>query len=133
MRVTGIRYQSAIAAALLLSGCGGLPKGDTATGSNGNSLAPTAATAFAWPASLTPFGDGYPAAGNSCRRVGESAATSNYLDDSAMLVGCPGLPTEPAAAAILSTSKGRVVGEVDGVTLISVPTADANQGADPGR
>lgn len=131
MRITGIGYLSAIAAALAVSGCGGMPKSDTAAGSDGNSLSPAAATAFAWPASLVPFGSGYPATGAPCRQVGESAATSNFLDDSAILVGCPGPPTDPAAAAILSASKGRIVGEVDGVTLISVPTADANQGATP--
>ncbi|MGR4889485.1 hypothetical protein ACIPPQ_00510 [Sphingopyxis sp. LARHCG72] len=77
---------------------------------------------FAWPASLVTVGDGYPAPGAPCRRVGESAATSDFLDDSAALVGCPGRPGDPAATAI-TTIAGKVVGEVDGVTLISVPAA----------
>lgn len=73
-----------------------------------------ATTSTAWPASLRPFGDGYPAAGNPCRRVGESAATSDYLDDSADLVGCP---SDEAAAAL----KGKALATVDGIRLVSVP------------
>ncbi|WP_380872238.1 hypothetical protein ACFB49_31810 [Sphingomonas sp. DBB INV C78] len=110
--------------ALLLSGCGGAPTKEA----NADNAAAPAATSFAWPASLRPIGDGYPVAGNNCRRVGESAATSNYLDDSAVLVGCPGTPDGAEAQALISSKGGRVVGEVDGVTLISVPMGDANQG-----
>jgi len=83
---------------------------------------------FAWPASLVTVGDGYPVPGALCRHVGESAATSDFLDDSATPVGCPGRPGDPAATAI-TTIAGKVVGEVDGVTLISVPAA---RGAAPG-
>lgn len=89
---------------------------------SGSSDAKKPADEFAWPASFVTVGDGYPAPGAPCRRVGESAATSNFLDDSATLVGCPGRPGDPAATAI-TTIAGQVVGEVDGVTLISVPTA----------
>ena len=76
---------------------------------------------FTWPQSLTIVGHGYPTVGNPCRQVGESAATSNYLDDSAILVGCPGAGDTPAAQAIVSDKRGRIVGSVDDVTLISVP------------
>lgn len=80
------------------------------------SATPPAAAPFAWPATLRVVGDGYPAAGAPCRRIGETAATIDYLDDSADLVGCPA--SDQAAIAALG---GTSVGQVDGVALISVP------------
>ena len=74
-----------------------------------------------WPKSLNPFGDGYPNAGDECRKVGESASTVNYLDDSATLVGCP---SAEAAAAL----GGNVVATIDGITLVSIPAGDAMTG-----
>lgn len=107
---------SAGAAALALSACGGEANGDDAF-----TEAPAEETLVEIPESLSPFGDGYPNAGDPCRRLGESAATSNYLDDSAMLVGCP---SEASAAAV----GGNIVGNVEGVRLISIPMGDANAG-----
>lgn len=76
------------------------------------------------PASLSPFGDGYPNAGDPCMRLGESAATVDYLDDSAVLVGCP----TPSDADALG---GSTVATIEGVTIVSVPTGDANAGMPP--
>jgi hypothetical protein len=78
--------------------------------------APPPAAAAAWPGSLPAFGDGFPNAGDPCRRIGESAATANFLDHTAALVGC--LSADDAAKL-----GGRVVATIDGVTLVSVPHA----------
>lgn len=67
-----------------------------------------------WPASLRVVGDGYPKPGDPCRVIGESDATSDFLDDSATLAGC--LSAEDAAGL-----GGKVVATIDGVTLVSVP------------
>lgn len=105
-------YLLAGATALALSACGG-----------GEADEPAVATEemAAIPESLAPFGDGYPTAGAPCRQLGESAVTSNYLDDSALLIGCPSDET----AAMLG---GKVVGNVEGIRLVSVPMGDANAG-----
>lgn len=78
---------------------------------------------FEWPASFVVLGDGYPHSGDACRRLGESAATANYLDHMAMLVGCPGSTDSAAVRAILGQQRhARVVGRANGVTLISIST-----------
>jgi hypothetical protein len=86
-----------------------------------STAAPAEAGAFAWPASLKPFGDGFPRAGDSCRRLGESPAVSEYLDHTAVLVGCPGPADAAPAAALLSGGQGKVLTVIDGVTVISLP------------
>jgi hypothetical protein len=94
---------------------------------NSEPVAAPASEVFAWPAALSPFGDGYPNPGDICRRLGESALTVNFLDDSALLVGCPGAAGDGPAAAVVA-SGGKVVGAAQGVTMISIPQGDANQG-----
>ncbi len=116
--------------ALVLSGCQppaeqpAAPAAETAPAAE---AAPGAdAAASAWPANLPVFGDGFPNAGDACRRVGESAATVDFLDDSASLVGC--LTADDAMKL-----DGKVVAVIDGVTLVSVPTAAAVPGDGDGQ
>ncbi len=79
-----------------------------------------------WPTTLAVFGDGFPHAGDACRRLGETAKTVNYLDDSASLVGC--LSADDAARL-----GGKVVATIDGVTLVSVSSAAALPGDGDGQ
>lgn len=76
-----------------------------------------------FPAALNAFGDGYPASGAPCRRLGESEVTSDWLDASATLVGCP-------TAADAATLGGKVVGTYEGFSIVSVPSGDENPGMD---
>lgn len=103
---------------LLVAACSSEAPQPDATEAMGQSPA-----GFEWPASLPVFGDGFPAAGAPCRRIGESAATVDFLDDSASLVGCP----NKAEADKLG---GTVLKDIDGVTLVSVPNAAAAQPGD---
>lgn len=103
-------------AALALSACGGSQASDESQADTASAEEVTAI-----PEALAPFGDGYPNPGDVCRRLGESEATSNFLDDSATLVGCP---SEAAAEAL----GGTVVGNIDGVRLVSIPMGDAHGG-----
>ncbi|ATQ43757.1 hypothetical protein [Caulobacter mirabilis] len=123
MRVrTLLGLGAGVAAAAVLAGCG--DRGKSEPKAPAETTAPTTPTAVAevvWPPSLAPFGDGYPNSGNPCKRVGETAATSNFLDDSADLVGCPGSATGVAAKGLVEGRGGHVVAEVDGFTLVSVP------------
>jgi hypothetical protein len=84
---------------------------------------PLPANAVTWPSSLKVLPGGYPMAGDACRRIGETQATADYLDDSATLVGCPD-------ATSAERLPGRVVGYVGGITLLSIPNGDTMRPGD---
>lgn len=98
---------------VIASGLAGCTAADDVAAPASESAATTAA-APVWPASLPAVGDGFPSAGAPCRRIGESAATVDYLDDSASLVGCK-------AQADAEALGGKVLTVIDGITLVSVP------------
>lgn len=70
--------------------------------------------------SLPFFGDGYPAAGDPCRKLGESSETVNYLDHTADLVGCP--ETMNGLAAFAAETGANEVFRQDGYVVYSIPT-----------
>ena len=76
---------------------------------------------FVFPEGLKVMSEGYPYAGGPCRLLGETFATSELLDDSADLLGCPpDAMQDPRVRAA-----GRVVGEFEGVVLVSTPRSAA--------
>lgn len=111
-------------ALLSLSACGTSPDATNTLDAAVNEA--SVSTATAWPSSLNVVGNGFPAAGAPCRIIGETAATVDFLDDSATLVGC-------LAKADADKLGGRQVGVVDGVTLVSVPTRPPMPGDGDGQ
>lgn len=114
-----------VAVALIVSGCQRSKDAGDAAGTPAADAAASAPTAT-WPVSLRVVGDGFPNAGDPCRRIGESEATVDLVDHTATLAGC----LSAADAAQLS---GRVVATVDGVTLVSVPGGTAVPGDGDGQ
>ena len=108
-------HHAALAAGLVLAACGSQPAASPPVPVPAVTPTTEPPPVVGIPASLAPFGDGYPLTGDPCRLLGESDLTSNFLDDSAELVGCP---TKATAAAL----GGRVVATIDGVTLVSIPS-----------
>ncbi len=45
--------------------------------------------AIVFPDSLNPIGDGYPSAGDRCRRLAASPSTAHWLAEYSEIVGCP--------------------------------------------
>lgn len=113
-----------VAVALVLSGC--KPAAEQASQPPVAEPASAAPAPASWPASLNVMGDGFPNPGDACRRIGESEATVNFLDDSATLAGC--LSADDAAKL-----GGTVVATVEGVTLVSVPDKAAMAGDGDGQ
>lgn len=106
---------SSISALLLLSACGSTTEAtNSLDGATNDDSGAVTTVAGAWPSSLNVVGDGFPTPGAPCRIIGETAATVDFLDDSATLVGC-------FIKADADKLGGKQVGVVDGVTLVSVP------------
>jgi hypothetical protein len=125
----GINNRLTALAALLLAACSAQQPAQAPAAHTSETETP-ATTATVWPSGLVVLGDGYPNAGDACRRIGESARTVDMLDDSAQLVGCPGGAAEVATLAIVALG-GQVVGSVANITMITVPQGDANAGMAP--
>jgi hypothetical protein len=118
-----ILFSSVATALLALAACEPAPR----PASTSEAEEP-ATTAIVWPSGFVVLGDGFPKAGDPCRRLGESAQTVDYLDDSAILVGCAGDDGDVAAKAVAKAAGGQVLVRVNGVTMITIPQGDANVG-----
>jgi hypothetical protein len=110
--INAIRLAASLAAFQLLSACGSSESTDQHDPEPVETAIPLAPGEF--PANLAAFGDGYPGKGDPCRKLGESEVTSNWLDDSFALVGCP---TSDSADAL----GGSIVETVDGFFLVTIP------------
>lgn len=61
----------------------------------------------------------WPGPQDVCQVIGETDATRDYLDDSALLIGCPS--TEAATIAAHRASGARLLGELGAWTLLHHP------------
>lgn len=69
-------------------------------------------------AQLPAFGDGYPTAGDPCRRLGENDLTRQWLDHTRDLVGCP---TGSAAGALSARAGAQTLATIDDTVILSLP------------
>lgn len=113
-------------ALLALNACGSTTDATNTMEALSNEAATNMTAVGAWPTSLNVVGDGFPTSGAPCRIIGETAATVDFLDDSATLVGC-------LAKADADKLGGKQVGVVDGVTLVSVPGQPPGPGDGDGQ
>ncbi|GAB93498.1 hypothetical protein [Gordonia rhizosphera] len=105
--------------ATAVAGCSATSSEVATSSTSATSAATSTAAEPTIPVMLAPFGPGYPNEDSGCRRLGESPQTSQWLDDSAILVGCT---TDAAARAL----HGTIVAVVGGITIVSIPMGDAN-------
>lgn len=68
------------------------------------------------------FGDGYPTAGDPCRKLGESEETIDYLDHTADLVACPA--TMEGLEDLRSLNGATEAFHKDGYVVLSIPRSE---------
>ncbi|MBB3764730.1 hypothetical protein [Sphingomicrobium lutaoense] len=67
-----------------------------------------------WPEQLNVVGEGYPAKGDPCRQLGNSAAVAAWAGEDVELIGCP--TTRDAN----QLKEAQIVGEVGGYTILAL-------------
>lgn len=80
-----------------------------------------AAANVEWPMSLKPTSEALLPQGTPCRKLANSTAVAEFIDRTTMLVACPGARSTIVVGRFLAVNGGKVLTEVDGFTLISIP------------
>lgn len=84
-----------------------------------------------WPNTLKPVGDGYPSAGDPCRKLGSSEATDGLVGANETLVGCPGDPDGAFVKSFTAKHRGKVISVLAGISLISIGDKKEKSKASP--